>query len=91
VSDQSGEPMPIPMMGRLEVEVVEVAPVSIHGDVYHDVTGRIRVAGSDDEPRAARLRLPSHVTRARVPEPGDRLEVSLLMGQIDGVRFLEDH
>ena len=73
-----------PIAGDVSGEVVEARTISIHGDLYHDLV----LQTTTGAPERTQLRAPSHAC-PRAPEVGDRVVVSLLMGQVTGVRFEE--
>lgn len=77
-----------PLIGQMHAEVVAVQSTSIHGDIYYDMIARLRQvdAGEDDAAQDARVRVASHLCE-REPVAGDRLTLSFLMGQINGVAF----
>ena len=60
-------------------------PFTIHGDLYYELhvilpneaSGQVHV-----------LRVPQHTTTGQ-PQPGDRLDVSFLMGQVTGAKRVE--
>ena len=71
----------LPLAGSREAVLRDVAPISIHGDIYYDVTAE----WSDGS--GARLRIPADLWGSE-PRPGDRARLSFLMGQVDGVEVL---
>ncbi len=71
---------PLPMLGTAAGTVKSVRPVSIHGDLYHDLAF---LPDGESEPVA--VRVPSHLCSVS-PEAGTRLSLELLMGQVSGVR-----
>ncbi|MFM9957538.1 MAG: hypothetical protein ACKVZJ_05655 [Phycisphaerales bacterium] len=78
------------MIGTFEGTVVGVAPASIHGDVYYDLL--LWPAGSptpDDEAAiragAVHARVPSHLCKGVSPRAGQRLRLTMLLGQVSGV------
>ena len=79
--------MPLPIAGEIEVEVTGSAPVSIHGDLYADLA--VMVPG---DAASIMTRIPVHVLPVgedgthRLPSPGDRMVLRVLLGQVDGVR-----
>ena len=78
--------MPLPIAGEADVTVLEAHPISIHGDLYVDLA--LRTEG-DETPTM--VRVPAHLfsfggAEPRLPVPGMRLVVRVLLGQIDGVR-----
>ena len=80
----------LPIAGTVIVTVATATPVSIHGDIYLDLQVTI-----DGESGATMLRVPAHTmppaddgTR-RLPAAGDRLQLQVLLGQVDSVRLLE--
>ena len=76
--------MNAPMVGSWSVEVNRVNPFAIHGDQYYEL-----LITRLDDPTAAVLavRVPQHAVSA-VPQPGDRLEISFLMGQVTTVKTI---
>jgi hypothetical protein len=67
-----------PMLGNWSVQVRSVKPYTIHGDQYYELhVFRL------DEPtgQLLALRVPQHAVQHE-PQPGDRLTVSFLMGQV---------
>lgn len=79
--------MPLPIAGEVEVVVEAANPLSIHGDLYVDLA--IRVPG---DAAATMVRVPNNTFAPgedgvrRLPAPGDRLILRVLLGQVDGVR-----
>jgi hypothetical protein len=74
------------MVGSWTVLVNGVRPFTIHGDLYYELT----VARTDDTSESNSsggflLRVPQHAT-ASPPEPGQRLIVTFLMGQVTTAR-----
>ena len=80
--------MNAPMVGSWSVEVRDVQPYTIHGDLYYE----LRVLRTDEpSPPGGNvclfaLRVPQHATQS-VPQTGDRLVVTFLMGQVTGVKM----
>lgn len=70
----------LPLVGTIEATVTAVAAVIIHGDRYLDVA--IEADG-----RRTALRVPQHAC-PRLPEPGDRVRLKLLLGQVDSLEFV---
>jgi hypothetical protein len=79
--------MNAPMVGSWSVEVREVRPFTIHGDLYYEL--HVHRADEPTPPGGAvslfALRVPQHATQS-VPRAGDRLVVTFLMGQVTGVK-----
>lgn len=78
--------MPLPIAGEATVTVLEAHPISIHGDLYVDLAV---LTEGDEAPTM--VRVPAHLFSfegepPRLPAPGTRLVVRVLLGQIDGVR-----
>ena len=79
--------MPLPIAGEVEVVVEAASPLTIHGDLYVDLA--VRVPG---DAAATMARVPNHTFAPgedgvrRLPSPGDRLILRVLLGQVDGVR-----
>ena len=75
------------MVGSWSVEVRDVRPFTIHGDLYYE----LHVLRTDEPapPGGATsliaLRVPQHAAQS-VPQIGERLLVTFLMGQVTGVR-----
>ncbi|TVQ60702.1 MAG: hypothetical protein EA379_07800 [Phycisphaerales bacterium] len=75
---------PLPLIaGDVTADVVGVAPVSIHSDLYYDLTLRVDPASD----RGLLLRVPSHAC-PRPPTPGDRVRLGLLMGQVSSLQYV---
>ena len=74
--------MNAPMVGSWRVEVRAVRPFTIHGDLYFELHV-VRVEEPGDQVLA--LRVPQHATEG-MPQPGDRLDVTFLMGQVTAAR-----
>ncbi|MCA9291113.1 MAG: hypothetical protein KDA25_08290 [Phycisphaerales bacterium] len=68
----------LPMFGDHEATVLSAAPVSIHGDAYHDLDVRI-----DGQPHRVRV---MGALFASPPTSGATLTLSFLMGQVTAVR-----
>ncbi|MBI1369082.1 MAG: hypothetical protein GC162_10565 [Planctomycetes bacterium] len=66
-----------PMFGKMTVRIAAVREVSIHGDVYFDL--RIETESGEGMVRVA-----EHVCGVR-PGEGQVVEMSFLMGQVQGV------
>lgn len=86
------------MIGTFEGIVVGVAPASIHGDLYFDLLlwpfGEGVAAGGAGVPSdeasiragAVHARVASHLmVGGRSPRGGERLRLTVLMGQVSGV------
>jgi hypothetical protein len=69
------------MIGPWCVEVRAVRPFTIHGDVYCE----LHVLADDDPTQITAVRVPQHAVDAQ-PEPGDRLTLTFLMGQVTGAK-----
>jgi len=76
----------LPLLGSIDVTVLGSTPVEIHGDRYADLV--VEAVGAASGGRE-RLRVAAHQT-SRMPQPGDRLRVRFLLGQVDGVEILPD-
>lgn len=72
----------MPMIGAVTGIIVDVTPVSIHGDVYYDVLLHPDGAPPD---ASRRVRVASHAC-AQLPHAqpmaGQRVTVQMLMGQV---------
>ncbi|MBL9150818.1 MAG: hypothetical protein JNM94_19185 [Phycisphaerae bacterium] len=75
----------LPLLGSIDVTVLGSTPVEIHGDRYADLVVEVVGGGSGRE----RLRVAAHQV-SRAPQPGDRLRVRFLLGQVDGVEILPE-
>ena len=83
--------MPLPIAGQIEVVVGSVNPISIHGDAYLDLA--IFPPG-DQQPTMVRVparTFPPHADGSPwTPSQGERIVVRVLLGQVDGVRRLDE-
>ena len=70
------------MFGSLTGEVAQVNSVSIHGDIYYDIA----LALNPPPARPLTVRLPNHLC-TRAPTIGDKIELSFLMQQVNGVKL----
>jgi len=70
-----------PMVGTWTVNVKAVKPFTIHGDVYYE----LHVTRDEQPEQVLGLRIPHHVVSAGAPQPGDRLVLTFLMGQVTKV------
>jgi len=67
-----------PMIGSWSVLVHAVKPFTIHGDLYYElVVTRL----DEDTQQGLAIRVPQHAVAAQ-PQPGDRLSLTFLMGQV---------
>jgi hypothetical protein len=73
--------MNAPMVGSWSVEVKAVKPFSIHGDMYYELHV-IRLNDPSNEMLA--IRVPQHAVGG-LPNAGDKLSVTFLMGQVTSV------
>jgi hypothetical protein len=79
--------MNAPMVGSWSVVIREVQPFTIHGDLYYEV----QVLRIDDltapqgPPALFTLRVPQHAAPS-VPEVGDRVAMTFLMGQVTSMK-----
>ena len=72
------------MLGNWTVQVHAVRPFAIHGDLYYELhVFRLDEPGG---PLVA-LRVPQHAASGE-PRPGDKLDVSFLMGQVTSAKPL---
>jgi len=72
----------IPTFGDVNGTVLQAASVSIHGDIYYDLI--MQWEGQADQ--GVKLRVPNHLC-SRPPLAGDRLTLSFLLQQVNGVTF----
>lgn len=82
--------MSLPIAGQVEISVESAAPVSIHGDLYVDLVARVEGAESP-----TMLRIPAHAFPAteeerRLPSPGSRFVIQVLLGQVDSIRPVDE-
>ena len=78
------QPMNAPMFGNWSVEVKSVSPFTIHGDLYYE----LQVTRLDDPAKMPlAIRVPQHAVSG-VPNAGDRLSISFLMGQVTSAKAL---
>jgi len=68
------------MVGSWVVEVLDVKPFTIHGDLYYELQVK-RL--EDDGGRTLVVRVPRHAAKAE-PLRGQRMEMTFLMGQVTG-------
>ncbi len=74
----------LPLLGTVRVRVQSVREIDLHGDRYLDLQ-----VISEPESAAAAVRVSAALLPGR-PEPGSRLDLDLLMGQVQAVRAVED-
>jgi hypothetical protein len=72
------------MIGDLAVLVHQVKPYAIHGDQYYQLIVT-RIGDETNEPGA--IAVPQHAV-AGTPQPGDRLTINFLMGQVTSAKAL---
>ena len=72
------------MIGSWQVQVHAARPFTIHGDLYYEMMVERLDAPSET---GFTLLLPQH-TIAAEPQPGQKLEVTFLMGQITGAKTI---
>jgi len=74
------------MIGSWQVLVHSVRPYTIHGDLYFELT-----VTKLDEPatQGYLVRVPQHAI-AQPPNPGAKLELTFLMGQITAAKVIEE-
>jgi hypothetical protein len=78
-----------PMFGTVVAELLEVSPVSIHGDEYFDVLAMIDPAsGSVGSASPIPMRVPRHLC-SRAPCAGDHVRLEFLMQQVTSLAFVE--
>jgi hypothetical protein len=76
--------MNAPMVGSWSVEVKDVRPYTIHGDLYYELDAvRLDDAGST----VLTVRLPQHAVSG-LPKPGDKLAITFLMGQVTAAKAI---
>lgn len=71
------------MSGTLEITLLEVQPLKIHDSLYYQITYR---AEGSEAPQQMRINPEAFYTN---PQPGDRVSVNMVMGNIMGARKLE--
>lgn len=72
----------LPMVGEWGVEVTAVRPFTIHGDLYYEL---IVVRADDAARETLAIRVPRHAV-STAPNPGDKLTLTFLMGQVTSAR-----
>jgi hypothetical protein len=72
------------MLGTVRVRVQGARAIDLHGDRYLDLAVVAEGAAEAAGVRVPAALLPGH------PEPGQRLELELLMGQVQAVRSVTD-
>jgi len=78
--------MNVPMVGSWSVAVREVRPFTIHGDLYYELHALRTDEPADSETSSLfALRVPQHASQF-VPQAGDHLVVTFLMGQVTAVK-----
>lgn len=83
--------MPLPIAGEIEVVVGSANPVLIHGDAYLDLA----IFASGDQ-QATMVRVPARTFppdakgQPWTPSVGERIVVRVLLGQVDGVRRVDE-
>ncbi|MFO0829987.1 MAG: hypothetical protein U0572_17730 [Phycisphaerales bacterium] len=70
----------LPIAGRVDATIAQVVPVTIHGDRYVDLV-------LDHAQGRDAARVPLHAF-ARHPAVGDRVRLTVLLGQVDSVEHL---
>jgi hypothetical protein len=82
----------LPMIGAARARVIGVKQVSIHGDVYYDATVILEEdatpAAPEPHAKPRGIRLANHLC-SRPPIAGDELRLTFLMGQVNGVEFVQ--
>jgi hypothetical protein len=68
------------MIGTWTVDVKAVRPFTIHGDLYYE----LHVTRPEQPEQGLAIRVPQHAAQAE-PQPGQRLVLTFLMGQVTGV------
>jgi hypothetical protein len=73
--------MSFPIIGDVAVQVHQVKPYAIHGDLYYQlIVTRVDDAASE----MGSIAVPQHAAQSP-PQPGDRLTVTFLMGQVTAI------
>lgn len=72
------------LMGTVEITLLEVVNIEIHGSLYHQITYRPSEGGP-----AQAIRINPEAFYAN-PKAGDRVAVEMVMGNIMGARKVED-
>lgn len=76
--------MGLPMLGSVRVVVAAVRDVDLHGDLYFDLA--VTPVDAADGAPAVAARVPSSSCPRR-PVAGDEVELEVLMGQVQALRF----
>lgn len=78
----------VPLVGHVDVVVLQASPVAIHGDPYLDLLA------APEGGRPTAFRVPAHqfgpAGIADAPSAGDRVRLHLLMSQVDRVEPLAE-
>jgi hypothetical protein len=75
-----------PLMGTWSVEIIAVKAYEIHSDRYFELLVT-RLDDATESPEAV-LRTPVHALGSLTPEPGQRVVITFLMGQVTRVEVL---
>ena len=79
--------MQAPMVGTWDVQLHQVRPFTIHGDLYYEV----HVTRRDDPvPQMVALRIPQHVL-PQTPLPNEAYRITFLMGQVTAAQKITWH
>jgi hypothetical protein len=83
------------MAGAARAHVINVKQVSIHGDIYYDATVLLEenpaaAGGASGGPHSkpVGIRIANHLC-SRPPIAGDTVKLTFLMGQVNGVEFVQ--
>ncbi len=81
--------MSLPIAGEVEITVESASPCSIHGDLYVDLAARVEGAEAPTMLRIPAQAFPPSDSAPRLPEPGSRFVIQVLLGQVDSIRPVE--
>ena len=73
--------MQTPMVGTWSVNVKAVRPFTIHSDLYYE----LHILRDDSPEQLMSIRAPQHAFTSE-PQPGERLTLTFLMGQVTEAR-----
>lgn len=82
--------MSLPIAGEVEIAVEAATPCSIHGDLYVDLVARVEGTEAPTMLRIPAQAFPASDGVPRLPEPGARFLIQVLLGQVDSIRPIED-
>ncbi len=73
--------MQFPITGSWSIQIQDVRPFTIHGDIYYEIHAMRRDDGTSNE---VLLRVPEHACKSK-PLAGQRAVAIFLMGQVTSI------